>query len=181
MLNPARPLALLLAAAALPMPVAAAEPGYSIAERALVTAVLALAQARSFAEGREVCGYVLRDAAGHLRLTGPVSGEGGTCSAPWPATGDVLASWHTHGGYDVDMWNELPSGRDIQADHLEGVDGWVATPGGRLWHVDGAAMTATLVCGPGCIAQDPDFDAAATGDIGTRYSYWDLVEKFQTD
>jgi len=122
---------------------------------------------------------VVRDMAGHLRLTGPFQGGAETCQAPWPErAARVLASWHTHGGFDVGMWNELPSDRDMRADRMEGVDGWLATPGGRLWHIDGKGMVATLVCGPRCLPSDPDYDPATTGVVGPRYSYWDLVERF---
>lgn len=158
---------------------AAAQPDHSPAERALVTALFTVLQPRSFALNLEFCGYVVRDEAGHLRLTGPVEGEAETCQAPWPErAARVLASWHTHGGFDVGMWNELPSDRDMRADRMEGVDGWLATPGGRLWHIDGKGMVATLVCGPRCLPSDPDYDPATTGVVGPRYSYWDLVERF---
>lgn len=161
---------------------AQAEPGHSAAERALVTALFTVLQPRSFALNVEFCGYVVRDAAGHLRLTGPVAGAAETCQAPWPEhAAEVLASWHTHGGFDMEMWNELPSDRDMRADRMEGVDGWVATPGGRLWHIDGERMVAALLCGPRCLPWDPDYDPAATGVVGSRYSYWDLMERFEAE
>lgn len=165
--------------AALALPAAAdAEPGFTASERALVTVLFTALQPRSIAEDVEFCGYIYRDSRGRLRATGPVSGDEESCTAPWPEHGTPLASWHTHGGFDVDMWNEVPSARDLQADNFEGVDGWVATPGGRLWHVDGAEMVATLVCGPACLPGDADYDAATTGRIGTRYSLDDLIDKF---
>lgn len=168
------------ALAALAGPVMA-EPGYTPAERALATALFTMLQPRSVGRDTEFCGYLYRDAAGWLRTTGPVTGRAETCAAPWPRHGTPVASWHTHAGYDVDMWNEVPSARDLQADAFEGVDGWVATPGGRLWHVDGAAMVAVLVCGPFCLPADPDYDAQATGDVGRRYSLDDLLDKFAAE
>jgi hypothetical protein len=157
---------------------AGAEPGYGPAERALVTALFRVLQPRSVAAESEFCGYLYRDPAGGLRVSGPVAGVEGACTAPWPAQGTPLASFHTHGGYDADLWNELPSARDLQADAFEGVDGWVATPGGRLWHVDGAGMVAHLVCGPGCLPGDPDYDPGATGEIAARYTLDDLLDRF---
>jgi hypothetical protein len=35
-----------------------------------------------------------------------------------------------------------------------GTDGYVSTPRGRLWHIDGRTGTVTLVCGPGCLPSD---------------------------
>src|SRR6056297_1504923 len=121
------------------------EPGFASEERALIAALFTVVQPRSIAAATEYCGYLFRDAAGRLRVSGPVRGGEGGCNAPWPERGEPVASWHTHAGYDAGMWNEVPSARDMQADAFEGVDGWVATPGGRLWHVDSAAMVATLV------------------------------------
>jgi hypothetical protein len=155
-----------------------AEPGYTAAERALAVALFTLLQPRSVASDVEFCGYIYRDSRGRLRASGPVAGGEGTCNAPWPASGTPLASWHTHGGFDVDKWNELPSARDLQADAFEGVDGWIATPGGRLWHVDGAAREATLVCGPFCLPGDAEYDPDSVGEIERRYSFDDLLDRF---
>ena len=41
------------------------------------------------------------------------------------------------------------------ADFEEGTNGYVSTPGGRLWFVDGRAREASLICGPRCLTQDP--------------------------
>lgn len=160
---------------------ASAEPGYTEAERALVTALFIALQPRSVAWDIEYCGYVVRDAEGHLHLTGPYSGREHSCKAPWPQTHEALASWHTHGSFDANLWNEVPSARDLQADAFEGVDGWVATPGGRLWHIDGQAMVASLVCGPFCLPGDPDYDRTFTGDIAERYSFDALLDKFTAE
>lgn len=167
-----------LSALVLPAEAGRADPGYSPAELSLVTALFTVLQPRSVASDAEFCGYIYRDVAGWLRASGPVEGDEETCTAPWPESGTPLASWHTHAGYDLDMWNEVPSARDVQADSFEGVDGWVATPGGRLWHIDGEAMRATLICGPSCLPADPAYDAEATGEIGWRYSFDDLLDKF---
>lgn len=169
------------AAALLAATAALSEPGYSAQERALVMALLTIVQPRSFAAHAEFCGYVVRDRAGRLRVTGPVEGDAGTCSAPWPDGGTVLASWHTHGGFDPATWNEVPSLLDLEIDHLEGVDGWIATPGGRLWHVDGPGRVAELVCGPACLPVDDEYDAAEAGEVGTRYTWDMLIRKFASE
>lgn len=154
------------------------EPGFTPLERALVLALFTAIQPRSIADDIEICGYIYRDSAGLLRATAAEDGDKETCMAPWPAWGEPLASWHTHGAFDPDLWTEVPSARDLQADHYEGVDGWVATPGGRLWHVDGVNRIATLICGPGCLPADADYDPQLSGPVGTRYTLDDLLDKF---
>jgi hypothetical protein len=154
------------------------EPGFTPVERALVLALFTAVQPRSIAKDIEICGYIYRDEAGHLRATAAEDGETETCMAPWPARGEPLASWHTHGAFNDEMWTEVPSARDLQADNYEGVDGWVATPGGRLWHVDGANMIATLICGPACLPHDPAYEPAASGPVGSRYTLDALLDKF---
>ncbi|MEL6208368.1 MAG: DUF4329 domain-containing protein, partial [Pseudomonadota bacterium] len=139
----------------------ASEP-YSHAERALAEALLSRMQLRSFADGVEFCGYIYSDAVGRLRAGSAARGDADSCSAPFPAHQPV-SSWHTHGEWDPESWNEVPSALDIETDALEGVNGWVATPGGRLWFVDGREMTATLVCGPACLPQDPRFIPGGDG------------------
>ena len=52
----------------------------------------------------------------------------------------------------------------------EGVNGYVATPGGRLWFIEGARGIVTLVCDLGCMDQDPDFRPGVWGWVATRYS-----------
>ena len=44
---------------------------------------------------------------------------------------------------------------DIEADEDEGVDGFVATPGGRLWYVDTKDMIVRQLCSLNCLPQDP--------------------------
>jgi hypothetical protein len=36
-------------------------------------------------------------------------------------------------------------------DMEEGVNGYVATPGGRFWYIDGDRGVATQICGPGAL------------------------------
>ncbi|MEM1429528.1 MAG: DUF4329 domain-containing protein [Pseudomonadota bacterium] len=158
-------------------PAASAEPGYSPLERALVMSFMQSIQRRSFELNAEHCGYIVRDDAGHLRMTGPYLGEEASCLAPWPAWAEPVASWHTHGAFDPDAYNELPSGIDVETDAEEGIDGWIATPGGRLWHVDGANRVSVLVCGRGCLPADPAYDPAATGEIAQRYEFEDLLDR----
>ena len=88
---------------------------------------------------------------------------------------DPVASYHTHGGYAEGYHSELPSGTDMKSDRRLRIDGWVATPGGRLWHVDSDTMTVREVCGRGCLPQDPAYVAAEDGPLRPVMTYADLA------
>lgn len=156
---------------------ALAEPGYTALEKSLAVALFTALQQRSFELEAELCGYILRDAGGFLRMTGPYPGDEFSCAAPFPETGTVLASWHTHGSYSDDAYNELPSDLDVQSDAEEEIDGWIATPGGRLWFVDGETLVSTLICGQGCLPVDPAYDPSQTGPIAERYEFDALLQR----
>ena len=92
---------------------------------------------------------------------------------------EVIASYHTHGAFDFSYHNELPSDIDMASDRSLGVNGWIATPGGRLWYVDAKEMVATQICGVGCLPIAPNFYKAQAGEIAPAYTYGDLVERLQ--
>ena len=54
------------------------------------------------------------------------------------------------------------------------IDGFIATPGGRIWHVDWQEESATQICGAGCLEQDPDYAGAPQENLPDRYSFEDL-------
>ncbi|MBL1420330.1 MAG: DUF4329 domain-containing protein [Alphaproteobacteria bacterium] len=127
-------------------------------------------QQRSFDTNREYCGFVGVDEDGYLITTEPTKGEPDACYAKdAPADFDYFASYHTHGAFSEDADSELPSSDDLIADIAEGIDGFVATPGGRVWFNDSQKKTATLVC-ENCVMRDPNFN----GDL------LDPTEKFYT-
>ena len=164
--------------AVLPVLLLAAGPlaAQSADETAFVKALFQDLQARSFARNREYCGYIGYNAEGALVANRAKRGRADSCTPRWPNTLDVIASYHTHGGYDPDAWSEIPSGDDMESDEADGVDGWVATPGGRLWYIDTEDMVTFQVCGIGCLPQDPDFVPEPEAGIQISYSYEDLVE-----
>jgi hypothetical protein len=86
----------------------------------------------------------------------------------------VVASYHTHGAFEYDTPAEFPSVGDVEADEAEGVDGYISTPGGRVWSVDGAELEVSQICGVGCMAQDPNFEAGLDGRIEVSYSLEEL-------
>ena len=126
------------------------------ATTALARQTLAALQTPSIRENREYCGYIGLDANNVLRATEANRGDSSSCGieAP-PADWVIVASYHTHAGYDEFAFSEVPSSTDIEGDRDEGINGYVSTPGGRFWFVEGATATARLLCGAGCLKQDP--------------------------
>ena len=127
-------------------------------------------QARSFAERREYCGYFFIDADGQLQGTPPRPGTFASCDMPAPRRGQgIIASYHTHGAYGRGYDNEVPSAVDLLSDFEFGIDGYVSTPGGRVWLVDFQTQSARQICGLRCIASDPGF--VPQDEAGIRQVY----------
>jgi hypothetical protein len=134
------------------------------AERGYAAALLAELQLLSFAGNREYCGYIGLDAAGRLASTPPVAGTEASCSLPRvPAGLTLLASFHTHGTYSPRYASEWPTTQDVETDASDSIDGYISTPGGRLWYVDTDTMTVRDLCGRGCLPQDPNYVADDDG------------------
>ncbi|WP_299772299.1 DUF4329 domain-containing protein [uncultured Tateyamaria sp.] len=133
-------------------------------------------QAQSIDEGREYCGLIGVDASGSYVATTARRGGTSTCLPPLSAGSNitVLASYHTHGAYDPEYLTEIPSYDDIRTDIEDGTDGYVATPGGRLWYVDARAQEARLVCGARCLVSDAEFEEDPAFPVRPRYSLQDL-------
>ena len=149
--------------------------GAGVSEADFAKAVLNNLQAASFSNNREFCGYLVRAADGGLAATPARKGRISSCRADNPPEDLLLlASYHTHGAFEYDTPAEFPSVGDVEADSAEGVDGYIATPGGRLWYVDGEDMVASLLCGVGCMIQDPNFQAGLDGDIAVSYTLGQL-------
>lgn len=149
-------------------------------ERAYAQAVLSVLQSLSFKNDREYCGYLARRPDGTLFATPARKGRLDLCMPLLPdEPATLIASYHTHGAFNIRADSEVPSPEDIQADMAERVDGWVATPGGRLWFIDHRAAMARQVCGPGCLPQDPDFLPGQVGPIARSYSLRTLHLRIQ--
>ncbi|MDA5095262.1 DUF4329 domain-containing protein [Aliiroseovarius sp. KMU-50] len=149
-------------------------------ELALVKLIFAQLQVISIEKNREYCGYIGRDAEGKVAFSKARRGRKGTCAPDDPdELSLVTASYHTHGAYSPNYVNELPSVEDMEGDEAEGIDGWVATPGGRLWYVDTEEMVVHQICGLGCLPSDPQFIEGDTGLIEQSYYYDELVQKIE--
>lgn len=139
--------------------------------------VLEFLQPKSFEHDREYCGYLAYDADDNLVATPARKGRRDSCM---PAEPDenlyVFASYHTHGAFDYDAPAEFPSSTDVIGDNEEGIDGYISTPGGRLWYVDGEAMTVRQLCSVGCLSSDPNFIAGLDGEIAHTYTIDQLKE-----
>jgi hypothetical protein len=152
--------------------------GQSIDEEALIRSVFADLNPTSIEQNVEFCGYIGFTADGELAYSQPTRGDEGSCLSDDPTNLELItASYHTHGGFSPDYSSELPSGTDMEGDEDEGIDGWVATPGGRLWYIDTTDMVTFQICGIGCLPSDPEFIAGDSGITEQSYSYDDLVIK----
>lgn len=146
-------------------------------EIALIKATMAQLQVKSIAANREYCGYLIENWQGNLKMTRARKGRQDSC-APRPPNAwlNIIASYHTHGAFSRDSMAEFPSLSDVDADIKDGVDGYVATPGGRLWFIDTRRGEIRLICGLGCLPSDPDFVAGMDGPIKARYSFSALAK-----
>jgi hypothetical protein len=168
------PIAIALAACQLEEPeIFEAASGQSEAEFAKAT--LNNLQGMSFTNNREFCGYIVRTPDGMLAALAANKGRISSCRADTPPEDHlIVASYHTHGAFEYDTPAEFPSVGDVEADEAEGIDGYVSTPGGRFWYVDGADLIVSQICGVGCLIQDPNFEAGLDGDIEVSYSVDEL-------
>lgn len=127
-------------------------------------------QAQSFRERRELCGYFVLHQNGQITATPPQPGTFASCDMDAPRSGSgAFASYHTHGAYGSEYDNEVPSETDLLSDWDFRMNGYVSTPGGRVWRVDYSDRDTRQVCGQGCIAVDPGF--RPEDEAGIRQSY----------
>ncbi|MEM9715514.1 MAG: DUF4329 domain-containing protein [Pseudomonadota bacterium] len=140
------------------------------AEMEFITETLRDIQVDSLERNREYCGY-FGYVDGKLTTSRIRRGWKASCRAKQPPRDmDVVASFHTHGGFDLNYFSEIPSSTDILADHIEEVDGFMATPGGRLWFIDGEAQEAELICGLACLPQDTNFEPDPDVQVKERFT-----------
>lgn len=137
-------------------------------------------QPGSFSEDLELCGIVFETSEGELGVSRPSAGDEASCDLNYfDEPGMVpVASFHTHGRHSRRYDGEVPSLTDIQSDVANGMDGYIATPGGRFWHVNHETADARMVCGPGCLTQDPSYQPCAGDVIEARYSLETLRNRF---
>jgi hypothetical protein len=140
-------------------------------------------QPTSFAENVEFCGYYGLDADQQIVASPPTRGERDSCfpADPQAEMVEILASYHTHGAYTMEADIEVPSPDDLIGDIDEGIDGYIATPGGRLWLNNAAEEVAVQLCGPGCITADPAFRECSAFMPGEEYTLDGLQQRGEDD
>jgi hypothetical protein len=143
-------------------------------ELALARSVLTDLQVLSFKKKREYCGYLGLTRDGTLISSDPVAGDMASCSAHFPSDVAVIASYHTHGTFDEGYFNEMPSTIDVESDSAVYINGYVATPGGRLWYIDGRTRVSRQICGVGCLPTAPQFRKGADGGVAEVYTFREL-------
>lgn len=154
----------------------AVAPPPAAAADAFAVAFLDTIQPRSFAERREFCGYFLV-IAGRITATQPIPGTTASCTQPTPPP-NAFASYHTHGAFDRDYDNEVPSPEDMLGDFSFGIDGYISTPGGRVWRVEVDDRAALQVCGLGCVTVDRGFVPRNESSIPPRMTVQDVLARY---
>ena len=145
------------------------------AQAQLTMVTLNALQAQSFQTKSEFCGYIVRNTTGRMLATPATQGNFESCLPAAPAhNNEVLASYHTHGAFEPDTPAEFPSINDVQGDQAEDINGYLSTPGGRIWFVNGTNAIVTQLCGVGCVTQDPAFIAGLDGTIPVSLTLQDL-------
>ncbi len=148
-------------------------------ETEFVTALLRGMNPLSIEFNREVCGYVVRRPSGELESTKVSWGTFASCaSLPVPPGVQVIASWHTHAAWAEGYDGEVPSITDVEGDMSQNINGWVSTPGGRLWFVNGQTGHIHQVCGRDCLPSDPNFFPEEHGPVDKNYTLDGLYARF---
>ena len=150
-------------------------------DAALISAAkrtLEIAQKPSFETGVEHCGLLGQITGARYVASKPKRGRKNSCQ-PKNFSGDVevFASYHTHGSYSTNADAEVPSSSDVEADMVEGVFGFVATPGGRMWMINPVSGVATMLCDLGCLPQDPEFLQEPGNNVKSRYTLKQLRDR----
>ena len=134
-------------------------------------------QPQSIAESREYCGYIIRTASGDIAATPANPGGEDFCELAAPDEG-TIASYHTHGSFSPRYDNEVPSVSDVLGDFGSRIDGYISTPGGRIWIVDFSERRARQVCGPRCVFSDPKDVPKAAGFVPQSFTLPQLRARF---
>lgn len=145
---------------------------------AFARAYLDSIQAQSIADRVEYCGYFFLTPAGDIAATFPRMGSFAACDMPSPRPGQrIFASYHTHGAFGAAYDNEVPSVTDLLSDFDFAIDGYVSTPGGRIWHVDYGTRSTRQVCGLRCVYVDPGFRPVGEASIRSSYTLLQLGQR----
>ncbi|MEX3012042.1 DUF4329 domain-containing protein [Hoeflea sp. TYP-13] len=139
-------------------------------------------QPRSIRDNAEYCGLFGYDENGEFAATPAIRGGRDGCNPGIEPDGlEVIASYHTHGAYSPDADTEAPSVDDLLGDFEEGIDGYIATPSGRVWLNLLEERVSVLLCDPGCVYADPNFRACPAFLPDDEYTIETLREREAAD
>lgn len=139
-------------------------------------------QPLSIRDNAEYCGLFGYDIYGNLAATPARRGQTDSCDPGIEPFGfEVLASYHTHGAYSRDADTEVPSVDDLLGDFEEGIDGYIATPSGRVWLNLVEDEVSILLCGKGCVVADPSFRACPAFPPGDEHTIETLQLREEND
>ena len=144
---------------------------------AFAKSVLDELQPRSIAQSVEYCGYIYETETGQLAATPATRGGEDFCDLPG-SDDSTIASYHTHGSFSQDYDNEVPSTDDVEGDFDAGIDGYISTPGGRIWLVDNEARIARQLCNVFCVTSDPNNDPDDAGFVPQSFTLPELRARF---
>lgn len=142
---------------------------------AFAMAQLNSVQEASFRNDREYCGLIGLDKNGVLTATSARQGDINGCRLkrkPWRFK--IIASYHTHGAFNRRADTEVPSISDLKHDFKQRINGYIATPGGRVWFNDSYHRISTLLCQQGCLLTDPNYFDCPTTTPQQSYTIDDL-------
>jgi hypothetical protein len=71
----------------------------------------------------------------------------------------------------------VPSVIDLTSDFDFGIDGYVSTPGGRVWLVDFQTRSTQQLCGLSCVTSDPGFVPFEEDRVRQSYSVQSLQRR----
>lgn len=135
-------------------------------------------QKNSIKGQREYCGYIARNQNKALVATRARAGTQASCAMPPLPRGMVaIATYHTHGAFDIGYDNETPSYQDLRSDIDADLDGFIATPGGRLWYSDKTSRSVRLLCGARCLITDPRYSEGRHEPVAEAYTLKDLARR----
>ena len=145
---------------------------------AFAIAHFAAIQGDTVAARREFCGYFRVNGSGTPQVADQVVGTLSTCPRNRPPS-NTYAAWHTHGAYDINYDTEVPSPQDMIGTFQSGIDGYLGTPGGRVWRIEAQSRTAVLLC-TGCIPVDPGYKPSEVLPVRPTYNGRTLLERYST-
>ncbi|MEJ6401678.1 DUF4329 domain-containing protein [Yoonia sp. 2307UL14-13] len=141
--------------------------------RSYAKAFLNEIQPVSIAESREYCGFFVGTPDGNVIGTDPIAGTADGCYIAFIPE-NVVASYHTHGGYLPGYFNELPSVNDAEGAFDAELDDYLSTPGGRFWRIDGQTGISQMLCGRSCLTDDPTYRHNPRNPGRDRYTIEEL-------